>query len=137
MDEETLQPTALEEGIECPACGYINPPQNAYCEQCGENIFKLSRMQRILDIDPDMAALNRKYVKLGKKRFISSLVAIVSLFTIFQWLENDLFGFAVNIALFAFPIASILFIYYCIRRGLLKRKMLRILNAKANGEVAE
>jgi len=36
--EEDLELEAEEDGVKCPSCGHVNPPQKLACEECGSSM---------------------------------------------------------------------------------------------------
>jgi ribosomal protein L40E len=40
--KEELKKEKKEEGIACPKCGFINPPDSWYCEKCGAEILTIN-----------------------------------------------------------------------------------------------
>ncbi|MEO0206677.1 MAG: zinc ribbon domain-containing protein, partial [candidate division WOR-3 bacterium] len=38
-DKPVKEAEKKEEGIACPKCGYVNPPDSWYCEKCGAEIL--------------------------------------------------------------------------------------------------
>lgn len=135
MSENTT-PLKSEEKIACPACGFMNPATNNHCEKCGEDLREQQKLQQLLDTDPELVALNEKYAKQGMKRAVSGFAAVASAFVFYQWLEYDRFEFLSTIAMMAFPVALIVFIIFCCKRGSMKKKIMRMLEEKADLKAA-
>lgn len=131
---ERFSPSADEDPqITCQACGYPNSFSSDLCGNCGASLREPKLIQRLLETDPEIISLYDKYAKTGKGRFLSGLIAVLSVVVFWLWLEYDWFEFLSSLALLTFPISLVLFLIFSLRRIFARKKLYRALEEKISG----
>ena len=114
----------------CPNCSAELQSEVMFCTQCGFDLTRTKKMEDLLENDPEIKALNNKYISAGIGRLVCGIALFLSLFLMYQFLENDWHDIFFDIGLLFFPVSSISFICFCCSRGRLAKKIRKLLNQK-------
>lgn len=119
----------------CPVCNTEHPGNIMYCTSCGYDMTANIKVEKLLEEDPEIKALNTKYINAGIARFVCGLAVCVSVFFMYQYLENDWHDIFFDMGILYFPISLIAFICFCCMRGRTAKKIRAALNRKMSNNV--
>lgn len=117
----------------CPKCGMETDNPKNFCEQCGFDFREIKVQENLLETDPVLVSMNNQYARYGIVRLVAGLAALVFLFLIYQWLENNIPERLGDIGLLLFLPALIVFIVFSVLRGSMRKKIQRELTNRTQG----
>nr|MDD6336305.1 zinc ribbon domain-containing protein [bacterium] len=109
----------------CPKCGWEILQDKNFCEQCGFDARAITQQQNWLENDPLLIMMNNQYAKCGVMRLISGIAVALSVFLMYNALENNIADGFGEFGMVLFVPALIVFIVACILRGSMKKKIKR------------
>lgn len=108
----------------CPKCGAEISAEKNFCEQCGFDLREIKQQENLLETDPILTKMDNKYIKHGRWRLVSGLAVVLSLFLVYNSLEDNISGRFGEFGMVLFLPALVVFIISCVMRGVQKKKVM-------------
>lgn len=110
---------------QCTNCHREIPEGQTLCPSCRQQ----QTLQQLEERDPEFAALNNRYVHAGLLRLAFGILTVLLLFMMKWALDGTLPDRIGMYSMVAAPVCLVVWLIQCIRRGVLKKKILRHLES--------
>ena len=110
---------------QCINCHREIPEGQTLCPACRRQ----QTLQQLEERDPEFAALDNRYIQAGVLRYVFGVMAAVFV-ALMKWSLDGTFSDGVGMfSMVAAPVCLLVWLSQCIRRGVLKKKLLRRLES--------
>lgn len=110
---------------QCTNCHREIPEGQTLCPRCQRQ----QTIQQLEERDPEFAALDNRYIQAGVLRYVFGVLMAV-FFCMMKWaLDGTLPDRIGMFSMVAAPVCLLVWLSQCIRRGVLKKKLLRRLES--------
>ena len=110
---------------QCTNCHKEIPEGQTLCADCRRR----QTLQQLQERDPEFAALDNRYIQAGVLRFAFGLLTAVFLVLMKSALDGAFSDGVGMFSMVAAPVCLLVWLSQCIRRGALKKKLLRRLES--------